>query len=391
MVNPLVKRTTANCDTEIQQLFGASTADGIAFQFRTVKANAKVLQDAVDSGNNPVKAFTDATLGSGGGSVPATPSTRTPGTGKRTRAPRTGGSTAASSKRRKIIKPEPDIEDDVDSPDADYDALDETPTKPKVKYTPRKNEGELFSRSAWAKPAPGEPTQPSSFAVAASSAQTAAPSYGLAPIPGVSPSLAPARPSFSPAVSYSTAVPTTTARSPAMRPAQTAPSFYGSYNDPAYGTQQQTGMGMGMTQAQYYDPPTAHQTSMSTTPMDAFSPSADTGSEVNTPNTAISSSTMTRTMSGGGAAAGYGTGYGDATAAPATAPNTNHGDGYTSFKSEPGSENGSASTYSAYRNFINDDESMYTTSANFNGSGYHHQQYHGNGYEQDEYWDEGDV
>ncbi|EGS17239.1 uncharacterized protein CTHT_0065580 [Thermochaetoides thermophila DSM 1495] len=113
---------------KIQKYFGASTPDGIGFQFRSVKQGAKVLIDAVNNGKDPVQAFNEWNNG-GSSSIPATPAGRG---AKRARAPsmkKTPGTTPAS-KRRKQIKLE-DITDDEDSPDADYSDLDTTPTKNK--------------------------------------------------------------------------------------------------------------------------------------------------------------------------------------------------------------------------------------------------------------------
>lgn len=184
-------QTCANArGAEIQSYFGASTPDGIAFQFRAIKHGANVLKDAVDKGNDPVAAFA-ATLGSGSSSgLPSTPSHRTPSSAKRARSTKvaaSGGSTPASKRRRATtIKIEDDS--DEDSPEVDYDELDKTPTKhvKKVKSTPRKNP-ELLPRSAWANPSPSSAggKTPTGAARRPSATPTPAPSFGVPPAPGV--------------------------------------------------------------------------------------------------------------------------------------------------------------------------------------------------------------
>ncbi|KAL8418357.1 hypothetical protein RB594_001820 [Gaeumannomyces avenae] len=101
---------------EIQKHYGESTAQGLEFQFRSVKRDAKALKDAVAKGENPVTAV--------GRPGPSTPSKR-----KATAAtPRTGGSTAAKRQRKG-----PSSSDDDDK-EVDYEAMDvKTPTKPKAK------------------------------------------------------------------------------------------------------------------------------------------------------------------------------------------------------------------------------------------------------------------
>ncbi|GAB1314195.1 hypothetical protein MFIFM68171_04405 [Madurella fahalii] len=181
---------------KIQQHFGSSTPDGIAFQFRAVKQGANVLKNAVEKGNDPVSAFSDY-IGGNGSSVPATPTHHAPGSAKRGRTTKTavsGGGTPASKRRKAVqIKPEPDF-DDTDSPEVDYDELDQSPTRnvTKVKRTPRKNPQELVPRSAWAKPVPGSAT----------GAGAATPRSGPAPVTPV--------PTTS---SYSGAAPSTSAAS----------------------------------------------------------------------------------------------------------------------------------------------------------------------------------
>ncbi len=192
---PLRRETDADLTTEIQKYFGASTPDGLGFQFRSINKGANVLKQAVANGEDPVDAFAAQLKGgaSAAGSVPATPSHqhRTPGsttgTGKRARS---GG--VPSSKRHKAVKiePEPDVvdfEDDADSPDADYSELDLTPTKlkPRVLSTPRKNP-QLVPHAAWVKPADKIPPRPRPIPIAPAPLRAAAPAaYTIAPIAGL--------------------------------------------------------------------------------------------------------------------------------------------------------------------------------------------------------------
>lgn len=174
--------------TEMQKLFGASTPDGLGFQFRSINKGANVLKQAVANGEDPVDAFAAHLKGgsSAASSVPATPNHQrtTPASAKRTRSVK---STGAGAKRQKVIKPDPDLEsdDDVDSPEADYSELDTTPTKlkPKVLSTPHKNPP-LLPHSAWTKPGEKANPQPGLAATASVAPRPAAPSYALAPIPG---------------------------------------------------------------------------------------------------------------------------------------------------------------------------------------------------------------
>lgn len=181
---------TSHLVSEIQQHFGSSTPDGIAFQFRAIKQGANVLRNAVENGNDPAAAFSDY-IGGNGPSVPATPTHHAPGSAKRARTIKTaasGGGTPASKRRKAVqIKPEP-VFDDTDSPEVDYDELDQSPTRhaTKVKRTPRKNPQELLPRSAWAKPVPGSAagagaaTPHSGAAPSASAASAASPTFSQA-------------------------------------------------------------------------------------------------------------------------------------------------------------------------------------------------------------------
>ncbi|KAL2179093.1 uncharacterized protein P884DRAFT_268266 [Thermothelomyces heterothallicus CBS 202.75] len=167
---------------EIQKFFGASTPDGVGFQFRGIKRGSDVLKAAVENGDDPVDAFARFLKGgsSAAGSAPATPSTTK--RARTTKAAAPGSGATPSSKRHKAIKIEPGLDDDEDSPEIDYSELDATPTKTKAKPA--------RSAQIQAKSAPGTmvptprhvpiaPAPPRSAA-----ASPAPPSYNLAPIPG---------------------------------------------------------------------------------------------------------------------------------------------------------------------------------------------------------------
>lgn len=100
---------------EICKHYGESTPQGLEFQFRSIKKDAKALKDAVVKGENPVTAL--------GKSGPSTPSKR-----KAAATPKTGGSTAKRQRKKA-----PTSSDDDDK-EVDYESLDvNTPTKPKPK------------------------------------------------------------------------------------------------------------------------------------------------------------------------------------------------------------------------------------------------------------------
>ncbi|KAK3299338.1 uncharacterized protein B0H64DRAFT_317455 [Chaetomium fimeti] len=175
--------------TAIQQYFGESTPDGLAFQFRGIKKGGDVLKAAAQKGEDPVGAFGAHVKGGAraASSVPATPSSTK--RARSTKATASGSGATPTSKRRKAIKIEPEAEfdDDDDSPEADYSELDTTPTK--IKPKDQGNAGQLVPRSAWAKPAEN-PKQPRQVAIAPApprrvTPRPAAPSYTLAPIPGI--------------------------------------------------------------------------------------------------------------------------------------------------------------------------------------------------------------
>ncbi|SPQ21819.1 fc25bc29-8394-4f21-80a7-0b2bc49dcfc1 [Thermothielavioides terrestris] len=190
-VDPMeVNLTSIKTRDEIRDLFGASTEGGIGFQFREIKQGAKVLTKAVQSGEDPVAAFSSH-LSGGTGATTTAPTT--PSTTKRARSTKRtasgSGATPATKRRKAAVKPEPEFDDDEDSPEVDYEELDLTPTKEKKKWRP--HAGQLLPPEAWRKPPPGTKGPRSSFSqvrtqvrIAPAPPRPATPAYTLAPIPG---------------------------------------------------------------------------------------------------------------------------------------------------------------------------------------------------------------
>lgn len=310
---------------------------GLQWQFRDIKHASKALTEAVEKGQDPVVAFANHVGGGDGAtsSVPATPSSRASGTAKRARTinktTASGSGTTPASKRRKaIIKPDPDlVDDDEDSAEIDYDALDTTPTKIKPKNIPFAQD--LVPRESWKKPAPGMKFcrttlkhVPIAPAPAPVRQETAA--YTLVPIPGtssVAPSAAtdgytnqpnvagnpfsaqPAMGSDAPSATNPRTTGINTVRrasaafsvssgsgggsypgSPALTPVTGATPHQDPNSVPAHNST------MGTNQYQP-DPASTHSTGMSPFHVfDAASPTAST-SEGNTPQTATTSYTVT--------------------------------------------------------------------------------------------------
>jgi hypothetical protein len=336
----------------MQKFFGASTPEGLAFQFRAIKQGVKVLQDAVATGEDPVAAFSNS-LGSGASaSVPGTPTTRTPSSTKRARSTKkaTPGGATPASKRHKAIKVEEELNDEG-SPDADYDDLDTTPTKPRKhpRQTP-KNVGPPLPKAAWAKPAPS-PT----------------PATGTFRTPAMT--FSPVATTFTGTSANDTSFGTHTAatRSSGMSHTSPLPHINGlsgiapSYVDPvlAYQTPAMT--------SQYPPPPPVYMSNM----LDSASPSAGSISGVNTPQTAASySSTTTGTLTGG-----RGRTPANGTAASGV-----------SFKTET-ETNSFSHAYSAqgsYSAFANEEDDIFNSSYGDFGGGHH------NGHH-DDVWGDGDA
>lgn len=130
--------------TDIAKYFGQSTADGMQFQFRSIKQDANKLRQVVSSGGD---AATCLSLGSGTGSAPMTPSKPT---SVRPSASRSG--TNKRSRVASIKRSSSDEDDEVDDDDGnDYDEMD-TPSKnakrPKTGVTPGQKNGTPSRRAA---------------------------------------------------------------------------------------------------------------------------------------------------------------------------------------------------------------------------------------------------
>ncbi|KAK4169114.1 hypothetical protein QBC43DRAFT_85432 [Cladorrhinum sp. PSN259] len=148
MAEHLTQLPTIKNRESIQKYFGASTEQGLEFQARTWKKNAKVLVNAVETGQDPAAAFKAHLAGGGkssdigaassssagaGVATPkrarAAPAAKTPGTAKR----RKTTAAAATATDAIIIKDEePSLTDDVDSTDVNYDEMDLTDDSPRV-------------------------------------------------------------------------------------------------------------------------------------------------------------------------------------------------------------------------------------------------------------------
>ncbi|KAJ2958594.1 hypothetical protein NQ176_g11174 [Zarea fungicola] len=115
----LPKAVGAVDKNNIAKYFGQSTADGIQFQFRSIKKDAQRMRSTVDSGGDPSTCLDLGTSSASTGGASFTPTT-TPKT-SRTRnldTPTTGGG-GASMKRRATSTPLVKIESDADSDDGE--------------------------------------------------------------------------------------------------------------------------------------------------------------------------------------------------------------------------------------------------------------------------------
>ncbi|KAK4137482.1 hypothetical protein BT67DRAFT_431766 [Trichocladium antarcticum] len=276
---------------EMHTLFGASTPEGLAFQFRAVKQGARVLQEAVAAGEDPVAAFSNMIGNGAGASNPGTPTARAPGSTKCARSTTKRAASGASTpgaKRRKMAKPAEEFADE-DSPEADYDELDATPSKrPK--------------HPAWDKPAPapGQPIRRSKLMTAELkklAAAGAAAGMTRATTPGTG-----------------TGTGTGTLSTPAMAfpPATQSPGM-GPNSGPSY-----TNSLSSMSPVPYIDPTPTYQyppvfapygdLMYTTSMLNSASPPGPSVSEANTPQTAYSpwSPTTTTTTTATTARTGHG-------------------------------------------------------------------------------------
>ncbi|KAF5699940.1 hypothetical protein FGLOB1_11071 [Fusarium globosum] len=124
----------------IAKYFGQSTADGIQFQFRTIKKDAEALRYAANNGDDVANCLN---LGTASG-LPNTPSKPTP-----SRQP--GSRSGKGSKRKTSYTPLNPIKrsgsEDEDDDELNFDDMDHTPSK-KVKTTGRTPRGPTPSRTA---------------------------------------------------------------------------------------------------------------------------------------------------------------------------------------------------------------------------------------------------
>ncbi|WYZ38752.1 hypothetical protein EsH8_III_000666 [Colletotrichum jinshuiense] len=113
---------------DIAKFFGESTADGIQFQFRGIKKDAESLKQTANNGGNPATAL--SLPASGTSSVASTPrKPRTPSTKVRA----SGGGRSTTAKKTKQLKPVSMSEEDEDDEEVDYNELEDTPSKTRVR------------------------------------------------------------------------------------------------------------------------------------------------------------------------------------------------------------------------------------------------------------------
>ncbi|KAF5002796.1 hypothetical protein FGRMN_103 [Fusarium graminum] len=139
----LLPSTQAAIDkNNIAKYFGQSTADGIQFQFRTIKKDAESLRQTANDGGDVASCLN---LGSGSGpNGLSTPSKPTPARGAGTRS-------GKGSKRKVNALPMNPIKrsasEDEDEDELNFDDMDNTPSK-RVKTTGRTPRGTTPARSA---------------------------------------------------------------------------------------------------------------------------------------------------------------------------------------------------------------------------------------------------
>lgn len=108
---------------DIAKYFGQSTADGIQFQFRTIKKDADLLRQTANEGGDVANC-----LSVGGGSTVTTPSK--PTLSRRGGGSRSGAGSKRSRKQSIKISSSDDEDDDMDEMDFEaWEAQDDTPSK----------------------------------------------------------------------------------------------------------------------------------------------------------------------------------------------------------------------------------------------------------------------
>ncbi|KAJ4141269.1 hypothetical protein NW768_000479 [Fusarium equiseti] len=119
----LLPSTQAAIDkNNIAKYFGQSTADGIQFQFRTIKKDAEALRQTANNGGDVASCLN---LGVGAG--PNTPSKPTPSRGAQTTRSGKGSKRKSALPIHPIKRSASDDEDEDD--DMNWDELDNTPSK----------------------------------------------------------------------------------------------------------------------------------------------------------------------------------------------------------------------------------------------------------------------
>ncbi|KAK0668901.1 hypothetical protein QBC41DRAFT_356204 [Cercophora samala] len=185
---------------DLQKYFGASTEQGLQYHFRAIKQQANVLKDAVDSGEDPVDAFDEYLQNGGhgvrkgvsvrGGSTKAAraaagakPSPAKPAATRKRLAAAPSPKTPHKSPTKKqkvkeqgqspddlvsppdqsppalpqaLVSPEVPTSSDVDSPEVNYDALDEEAPKPKANSPWKKMAGQIGGPGQWSDLMSGE-------------------------------------------------------------------------------------------------------------------------------------------------------------------------------------------------------------------------------------------
>lgn len=160
---------------DICKYFGESTADGIQFQFRSIKKDAQSLKAAANSGEDPATALSFTA-----GTPKRSPAKSTPGTGHSTPTAKSTG----ARKRKAAVKLE--SEDDA-SEEVDYKARDPTPTPaPRPAKRARAGAIDLTSESEDSAPTPVGSSVAASFAADAKPAasqsfsqESYVPSFGM--------------------------------------------------------------------------------------------------------------------------------------------------------------------------------------------------------------------
>ncbi|KAF7534526.1 hypothetical protein G7Z17_g13350 [Cylindrodendrum hubeiense] len=121
-------KTQENIDkNNIAKYFGQSTADGIQFQFRTIKKDAEQLRQVESEGGNVANCLS---IGAGSSMGPSTPSKPTPSRGAGSRSGATSKRSRATVVSTFIKRSGSDEEDD----DINFSELDDTPSK-RIKTT----------------------------------------------------------------------------------------------------------------------------------------------------------------------------------------------------------------------------------------------------------------